>query len=152
MSKPKYEKINDINPDDFIPVLNDEKIRNHLVVHDLFNSATIREWVKGKTECNDIQGCRIRAIIIDNKLAGWCGIQKDEENYEIAMVISKSYWGSGALIFRDLKSWAKELGHNEVAVHLLETRPEYRFLTKTSTKIYKSKMLGRNFLTYHIPI
>jgi len=152
MSKPKYEKMKDINPDYFISVLNDKKIRNHLVAHGLFDSFTIREWVKEKTKYDNMQGCRLRAIIVDNKLAGWCGIQKDNENYEIAMVISKTYWGLGTLVFRDLRSWANELGHNEVTVHLLETRPEYRFLTKVSTKSYKTKMLGRNFMTYHIPI
>ncbi len=109
MSKPKYEKMNDVNPDDFISVLNDEKIRSHLVAHDFFDSVTIREWVKEKTKYDDMPGCRLRAIIVDNKLAGWCGIQKDNENYEIAMVISKSYWGLGTLVFRDLRSWAKEL-------------------------------------------
>ena len=148
----RYEKMSDVNPDDFIPVLNAEEIRNHLVSHDLFDSVTICEWVKEKTKCGDTPGCRVRAIIVDNKLAGWCGIQKDNENYEIAMVISKSHWGIGTSVFQDLKSWAKELGHNEVTIHLLETRPEYRFLTKASTKSYKSKLLGRNFITYHVPI
>ena len=137
MSKPKYEKINDINPDDFISVLNDEKIRNHLVAHDFFDSVTIREWVKEKTKHDNMSGCRIRAIIVDSKLAGWCGIQKDNENYEIAMVISKKYWGLGTLVFRDLRSWAKELGHNEVTVHLLETRPEYRF--RSGSKVGQSR-------------
>jgi len=152
MSTTKYVKFNDINPEDFIPVLNDERVRDHLISHSLFDSDNIKEWVKEKIECDSRFDCRIRAVLIDNTLAGWCGIQKDNEHYEIAIVISKSFWGLGILIFKDLISWAKELGHQEVVIHLLETRPEYRFLKRVSTKTHKTKMLGRNFITYHIAV
>lgn len=67
MPKPRYKQLSDINPDDFIAVLNAEKIRNHLVTHDLFDSVTIREWVNEKIKCDNVPGCRVRAIIIDNK-------------------------------------------------------------------------------------
>ena len=85
-------------------------------------------------------------------LAGWCGIQKDNEKFELAIVISKSYWGTGPFIFKDLLSWAKEFGHQEVLIHLLETRREYRFLKRISTITHETKIFGKKFITYHIAV
>ncbi|OUS31096.1 GNAT family N-acetyltransferase [Gammaproteobacteria bacterium 45_16_T64] len=147
-----YVKFCDINPDDFLPILNKEQVRNHLVHHPLFDSTSIHAWVEDKINCNQMEGCRVRAVYSCDTLAGWCGIQKDNEGYEIAIVISESFWGIGSLIFKELMGWAKELGHKEVVIHLLETRPIYKFLKKNSLKTHSTKMLGRKFVTYHISV
>lgn len=152
MNSIKYLKFNEINPDDLLSVLNQENVREHLVPHRLFDSYSIREWIKGKIAHDSMPGCCIRAVSVNNAIAGWCGIQKDNENFELAIVISKSYWGTGPLIFKDLIFWAKEFGHEEVLIHLLETRREYRFLKRMSTATYNTNMLGRNFITYRISV
>jgi len=152
MTKIHYIKFEDINPDDFIVTLNEHRVRDHLVLHPVFDSSNIREWVKDKIECNASAKCRIRVISVENKLVGWCGIQQDDANYEIAIVLSSSCWGIGPSIFKELLTWAKELGHQEVVIHLLETRPEYKFLKRISTKVNKTKMLNRDFTTYHIAV
>lgn len=152
MDKIQYIRFEDINPSDLILILNEQKVRDHLVLHPTFDSNNVNEWVKNKIDCNSKSGCRTRVITEKNNLVGWCGIQQDNDGYEIAIVLSKSCWGLGPLIFKDLLLWAKELGHIEVVIHLLETRPEYRFLKRISTRVSKTKMLNRVFTTYHIPV
>ncbi|MBL1276779.1 MAG: hypothetical protein COB30_011890 [Ectothiorhodospiraceae bacterium] len=152
MSTIKYVKFDDIDPEGFIPVLNEEDIRGHLISHHLFDSQNIKEWVKEKIVCDAMPGCRIRGVYADDTLVGWCGIQQDDEHFEIAVVISKSVWGIGVSIFEALMCWSKELGHKEVVIHLLETRPVYKFLKRKAIKTHSTKMLGRNFVTYHISV
>jgi hypothetical protein len=152
MNAINYLKFNEINPDDLSSVLNQDNVRDHLVPHRHFDSCSIRDWIKGKIDHDSFPGCRIRAVFIDDNLAGWCGIQKDNENFELAIVISQAHWGKGPLIFKDLISWAKELEHQEVLIHLLETRREYRFLKRMSTSTHKTKMFGKTFITYHIAV
>lgn len=147
-----YTKFSDIDPDEFILVLNKDNVRNHLISHPLFDSESVSKWVNEKIECNSMEGCRVRAVYSNDRLAGWCGIQKDAEHYEIAIVISKSFWGIGFSIFNELMQWAKEFGHREVVIHLLETRPIYNFLKRRATKTHRTQMLGRNFVTYHLPV
>jgi hypothetical protein len=48
--------------------------------------------------------------------------------------------------------WAKELGHQEIIFHLLETRPEYKALKRKATKVQKTELLGRRFTTYFISV
>lgn len=152
VNKIKYVKFNDIDSEELIPVLNEESIRSHLTSHALFDTKSVNDWAKEKIECDSMPGCRIRAVYLDTNLVGWCGIQKDNAGYEIAIVISKPAWGIGASIFEKLISWSKELGHQEVVIHLLESRPIYKFLKRKSTKTHSTKMYGRNFTTYHISV
>lgn len=152
MSEIEYVTFDQVYPDDFLPVLNDEVLRLHLIAHCYFDSVSIREWMDGKLQSESISGCRVRAVYIDGVLAGWCGIQPDDNGFEIAIVISQKFWGFGISIFKTLMCWAKELGHSEVIFHLLETRPEYMYLKRKATKVRKSELLGRKFTTYWISV
>jgi len=147
-----FVHFNHVNPEDFLPVVNDPTVRKHLIDHTHFDSVSIREWMKGKTQSESIPGCRIRAVFIGGALAGWCGIQPDENGFEIAIVISKRFWGFGISIFRTLMCWASEFGHREIVFHLLETRPEYKSLKRQASKVQRTVLLGRNFTTYFIPV
>ncbi len=105
-----------------------------------------------KINTDAIEGCRIRAVYIDGTLAGWCGIQPDDNGFELAIVISKDFWGFGMAIFKTLMRCAKELGHKEILFHLLESRPEYKALSKIATKVHKTELADRNFTTYYIAV
>lgn len=152
MSDIEFVGFNLVNPEDFLPVVNDESLRQHLIDHAHFDSVSIREWINEKVEIESISGCRIRAVFIGGILTGWCGIQPDDNDFEIAIVISKDVWGFGISIFKEMMCWAKELGHKEIMFHLLETRPEYKFLKRKATKVQKTELLGRSFTTYFISV
>jgi len=145
-----YVNLSVINPDALSSLLNRQKIRQHLIDHAQFNESTVRAWVNQKLEVDTTQGCRVRAININNCLAGWCGIQLEDSKYEIAIVLDQAYWGNGLTVFRETMSWAKDLGHETIVIHFLHTRPEYKFLRKIAKNVYKSKLLGSEFTTYEL--
>jgi len=152
MNRIEYVKFNDINPNEFIALLNKQKIREHLIDHPLFNEVSVKEWLDAKIIVDSSPGCKVRAIINDKQLAGWCGIQAEDERYELALVIDERYWGLGRQIFEEMMTWAKELGHQTVFIHFLYTRPEYKFLRKISRKVYESELLGNKFTTYELEV
>lgn len=147
-----YLELNQIDPPDFLPLLNKQTTREHLIDHELFDVDRAKKWVHGKTEVDASKGCRVRAITVDGSLAGWCGIQFEEDKYEIAVVIDDRFWGLGKTVFRELMKWAKEFGHATIYIHFLHTRPEYKFLRKLSTKVYQSELLGSRFTTYELEV
>ena len=147
-----YVKLNEVNSNEFIPLLNKHKIREHLIKHELFDESTAKEWLESKIKVDSFVGCKVRAIVIDKQLAGWCGIQLEDEKYEIAVVIDDGYWGLGKKIFRDIMAWAKELGHETIYIHFLYTRPEYKYLRKISKNVYESELLGSKFTTYELAV
>jgi len=148
----EYIKLNEVNPTDFVPLLNKQKIRNHLIDHKLFDAETVKTWLEDKIKVDSSEGCKVRAIIVDKQLAGWCGIQIEDEKYEIAVVIDDDYWGLGRKIFREIMIWAKKLGHKTVFIHFLYTRPEYKFLRRLAKNVYESELLGSRFTTYELVV
>ena len=152
MSEIKFVGFNHVDPESFLAVVNEEALRKHLIDHAYFDSVSIKEWMENKVKTESLPGCRIRAIYIDEVLAGWCGIQPDDNGFELAIVISQKFWGFGISIFKTLMCWAKELGHKEVLFHLLESRPEYKALNRIATKVHKTELLGRCFTTYYISV
>ncbi|WP_299584809.1 N-acetyltransferase [uncultured Microbulbifer sp.] len=152
MSEIKYLSFNDVDPEDFLAVVNEKALRKHLIDHALFDSISIRDWMEAKIKIESMSGCRVRAIYIGGMLAGWCGIQPDNNGFEFAIVISQKFWGFGRTIFKTLMCWAKELGHKEIVFHLLGSRPEYKALNRIATKVHKTELLGQWFTTYYISI
>lgn len=152
MSRIEYVKLEEIEPTDFLPLLNKQTTRMHLIDHELFNAHSVKEWIQGKVDVDASEGCRVRAIMVDKQLAGWCGIQIEDGKYEIAIVISDRYWGLGKKVFREIFSWAKEFDHKTICIHLLHTRPEYKFLRKLAKNVYESELLGSRFTTYEFEV
>ena len=152
MSEIEFLCFDQVNPEDFRAIVNEDSLRTHLIDHPYFDAASLLEWMEDKIEVDAVEGCRIRAVYIDGGLAGWCGIQPDDNGFELAVVISQKFWGSGIRIFKVLMCWANELGHKEILFHLLESRPEYKALNIMATKVHKTEQFGRYFTTYHIPV
>lgn len=150
MNTIEYINLSEVNITELLTLLNKEKVRKHLIDHESFSTEAVTLWVEEKNRMDSLQGCRVRAILIDKQLAGWCGIQHEEGNYEIAIVLDDAYWGAGKEIFRELVCWAKEFGHKTVFIHFFYTRPEYKFLRRISKNVFETKMLGSKFTTYEL--
>ena len=152
MSDIQFFSLDHIDPEHLLAIVNDDTLRKHLIEHQYYTADSIRKWVSEKLKINALKGCRIRAITIDGALAGWCGIQPDDNGFELAIVISQQYWGCGITVFITLMHWAKELGHKEIRCHLLDSRPEYKALKSIAHNVEKTALLGRDFTTYYIPV
>ncbi|EGR2083482.1 N-acetyltransferase [Vibrio cholerae] len=152
MRQIRYVHLDEIEPEKFLPILNKLSIRKHLVAHDEFDSVSVKYWIKDKLNEDRIEGCKVRAIELDENLVGWCGIQSSELGFEIAMVLDDSCWGLGKQVFKSLMTWSRNYGHEMVYIHLLHTRPEYDFLRRKSHRVFSTKMLGNRFTTYELSV
>lgn len=148
----EYLRLDDIDPAALLPLLNKPRLREHLIDHPVFDAAGCAAWIASKTELDASPGCRVRAIAVDDRLVGWCGIQREGRRYEIALVLDDAHWGLGRGIFREMMCWARDLGHRTVFIHLLHTRPRYRFLQKVARDSYPSEIMGDRFMTYELAV
>ncbi|GAA5442383.1 hypothetical protein Misp06_00557 [Microbulbifer sp. NBRC 101763] len=152
MNTVEFRRLNAINQKELLAVLNEDKLRVHLIDHAYFDDNSLKHWVEAKLIVDSLPGCRVRAVCIDGKIAGWCGIQPDDHGYELAIVLSQKFWGLGISLFKVLMRWANELKHKEVLFHLLDTRPDYKVLSKIASRVIKTYQLGRSFNTYFIDV
>jgi RimJ/RimL family protein N-acetyltransferase len=150
MKNLEFVHFENINPETFLPILNKAKLREHLMEHELFDFRMAKSWIKSKILVNANDGCKVRAINFKGKLIGWCGIQFENSQYEIAIVIDDDYWGQGRHIFNKIMCWASALGHHKIYIHFLDTRPKYKFLQKLSKRVFETEMYGNKFNTYEL--
>lgn len=147
-----YPTLDQIDIDPLLSILNQSKVREHLVEHAAFDRHSIQQWIQTKTEMDSLEGCHVRAVVLDGELVGWCGIQLEDGHYELAIVLRPEVWGAGLLVFRYLYNTARALGHRELVIHLLASRPRYRFLLKRSRAVYDSELYGQRFTTYVLDV
>ncbi|WP_444945252.1 N-acetyltransferase [Microbulbifer sp. VTAC004] len=152
MNTVEFRRLNAINQKELLAVLNEDKLRMHLIDHAYFDDNSLKHWVEAKLIVDSLPGCRVRAVCIEGKIAGWCGIQPDDHGYELAIVLSQKFWGLGISLFKILMRWANEFKHKEVLFHLLDTRPDYKVLSKIASRVIKTYQLGRSFNTYFIDV
>lgn len=122
------------------------------MAHHQFDVSSATDWINSKIEVDATPGCRVRAILREKDLAGWCGIQHEMGQYELALVLDEKYWGLGKSVFVDLMAWANELGHEAVFIHFLHTRPAYKFLQKRAIQVFTSEMYNTQFTTYQLRV
>jgi len=152
MTKIAYPELPNINRVELLEILNKGRLREHLVAHALFDEETLDSWIAQKCVVDSSVGCRVRGITIDNAVAGWCGIQLENGAFELAVVLDEAYWGLGRAVFRDMMRWSAELGHTVVVLHLLNTRSEYKFLSKMALRVYESTMFGQKYTSYELSV
>ena len=151
-AKIEYIKFDDIDQQAFLPLVNSNKVREHLMEHALFTPETLAQWIATKRALDNEAGCKARGILCDGKLAGWCAIQFEEGQYEIAIIIDDSHWGLGKRVFKDMMQWAREFKHKDVYIHFLNTRPEYKFLKKIAKSVHETELYGHKFLSYQLAV
>lgn len=148
-----YHLIDTSPSEEWIELLNSELVRKHLIQHPQFTKETLAIWLQNKVKANQETGCRIRAIHSDGKLVGWCGIQIESNNYEIALVLSPNCWGRGRAAIDQIVNWAQELGHKQLLAHLPQSRPQVKALERLFGKpIGETNIQGHDFNTYQIEI
>ena len=152
MKKLSFPKLNEIDLQLMLAIMNQSSTRKHLIQHDQFSLQDVEQWVLGKLEVDSLAGCRVRAVVLDDELAGWCGIQEEEGEFELAIVIDESHWGLGKRIFNEMMFWAAEMGHESLVIHLLKTRRKYKFLEKVANKVTDSTVMGASFTTYQLDV
>lgn len=152
MNKLSFAKLTEIDKNVMLTILNKASTRKHLIHHEQFTLDYVEQWILGKLEVDAAAGCKVRAVELDGVLAGWCGIQQEKGEYEVAIVIDDSHWGLGKRIFDEMMLWAIEMGHNTLVIHLLKTRPKYKFLEKIACKVSDSIVMGESFTSYQLDV
>lgn len=134
--------------------MNDSAVRRHLVGSTKFNSTSLEAWINQKSATDRAGGCKVAGVLIDGDYAGWCGIQhEDDGTFGLGVILDQKFWGHGWTILQDLVDWSRDLGHDEVFIHLLESRPVSKALLKRfNAKLDTVDMLGRSFHRYRIAL
>ncbi|UBB18331.1 GNAT family N-acetyltransferase [Comamonas odontotermitis] len=67
-----------------------------------FDEVKAKEWVKQKDAQWEQHGYGPWAFFIDHQFAGWGGLQYEEGDADLALVLHPHFWGSGKAIYEEI--------------------------------------------------
>jgi [ribosomal protein S5]-alanine N-acetyltransferase len=96
-------KLNSVDKNQIIKLLNNPLVKRHmpLSVED-FGDKQYLAFIASKAAIWEEYGFGPSAYFIEKKFAGWGGIQPDEKDFELALVLDPAYWGYGRQLYHDL--------------------------------------------------
>lgn len=109
-------------------------------------------WVRDKEELWKTYGYGPWAFVIDGHFAGWGGLQYEEGDADLALVLHPKYWGFGRRIFDKILHYAFfQIGLDSITILLPPTRTKLKAIYRLGFKL-ESEVLINNvgFIKYRL--
>lgn len=117
-------RLTEVDPDDLIGLMNDPLVRRHMpLAAGSFGPADCVAWVAAKEAIWRDHGYGPWAFLVDGVFAGWGGLQPEDDDVDLALVLRPAFWGQGWVIAERILAEAfGPLGFDDVTVLLPPTR------------------------------
>ena len=67
-----------------------------------FDDEACKAWIEGKERIWEEHGYGPWAFVIDDKFVGWGGLQPEEGDADLGLVLHPDYWGYGKVIYEEI--------------------------------------------------
>lgn len=150
----EFERLKNINTQDIVALNTNERVLQQMPLagKNIFDEDYCISWVNQKEELWSQYGYGPWAFIIDGKFAGWGGLQYEQGDADLALVLHPDYWGYGKYIFNKIIAIAfNEWGLKSITILLPLSRNKLKAIYKLGFKIDGSIMIGsENFIRYRL--
>lgn len=116
--KIEFKHLGEIEKSNIIDLMNNALMRRQMpLLKGHFTEIDCDKFVASKEQMWKEHGYGPWAFVIDHQFAGWGGIQPDQGEADLALVLHPDYWGMGKILYKEIISKAfDELGLNSVQV------------------------------------
>ncbi len=120
----EFKRLTEVEKSDITDLMNNELVRKHMpLLTDEFTEEDCEKFVATKEKHWSDFGFGLWAFMVDNQFAGWGGIQYENSEADLALVLHPKYWGFGKAIYREIINKAfHESGVKSVTVLFPPTR------------------------------
>ena len=117
-----------------IAQMNDTRVRRHLpLATGVFDDAAYEGFITGKEAMWREYGYGPWAFFIDDRYAGWGGLQPDDGEAELALVLCPWAFGYGRMIAARVIDWGfRDCSFSRILIYLPESRSVDRYLYRKS--------------------
>lgn len=96
----EFKPLKDIPKQDIIELLNHPLVRRHMpLAKDDFDDQAYDKFIAAKQKLWDDHGYGPWALIVDQQFVGWGGLQYEEGDADLALVLHPKHWGLGKVLF-----------------------------------------------------
>ena len=117
-----------------------------------FDDAACKEWIADKERMWQEHGYGPWAFIVDGKFAGWGGLQPEEGDADLALVLHPDYWGHGKVIYEEIIRQAfEEMGLESVTILFPPTRTRVKGILRLGFQPDgEVESAGERFIRYRL--
>ena len=117
-----------------------------------FDDAACKDWIAGKERMWQEHGYGPWAFVIDGKFAGWGGLQPEEGDADLGLVLHPDYWGHGIVIYKEIIRRAfEEMGFKSVIILFPPTRTRIKGILRLGFKEDgELEIGGERFIRYRL--
>lgn len=128
----EFKRLNEVDPAEIIELMNNRRVRRYMPLSPIdFGLADCEAFVAEKGRMWVEHGFGPWAIVADGRFAGWGGLQPENGEVDLALVLHPSCWGVGKCIYERFIAQAfGEMGHRSVTVLLPPARTRIRGLLR----------------------
>lgn len=99
----EFKRMSEVDNAEYIALNLNPLVRRQMpLTDDNFGEKDCQEWVASKEKQWDEHGYGPWAFIIDDKFAGWGGLQYENGDADLGLVLHPDYWGTGKVIYEEI--------------------------------------------------
>lgn len=149
----EFKHLSEINHAEIVALNTNPLVRRQMPLsNDDFGEAECRAWVAGKERQWEQYGYGPWAFIIDGKFAGWGGLQYEQGDADLGLVLHPDFWGMGKIIYDEIIRRAfGEMGLASVTILLPPTRTRVKGIRRLGFQLDgEVEIDGERFIRYRL--
>lgn len=149
----EFKRLSEINNSDLIALMGNPRVRRQMPLADgSFGETECQTWVAGKETLWERHGYGPWAFMVEGKFAGWGGLQFENGDADLGLVLHPDYWGMGKPIYDEVIRRAfGELGFESVTVLLPPIRTRVKGILRLGFQLDgEVELSGKRFIRYRL--
>lgn len=149
----EFKRLTEVGKSEIIDLMNNPLVRRQMpLIRNQFTERDCDEFIAAKERLWSEYGFGPWALVIDGKFAGWGGLQPENGEADLGLVLHPDHWGMGKVLYKEIIGRAfGEMGFETVTVLLPPTRSRVRALLRLGFEQDGDlKLGGERFIRYRL--
>ena len=149
----EFKRLSEISCTEIIALNTHPLVRRQMPLStENISEAECLEWVEGKEQQWERYGYGPWAFLIEGKFAGWGGLQYEDGDADLGLVLHPDYWGMGKSIYNEIiKRAFGEMGLESVTILLPPSRKRVKGVLRLGFELDgEVEFSGERFIRYRL--
>ncbi len=149
----EFRSLAEVEKNELIALMNHPLVRRQMpLLTEAFTARSLERFIEAKERLWTIHGYGPLAFFVAGRFAGWGGLQAEDGDADLAMVLHPDYWGLGKELFaRIIKEAFCRMGLSSVTALLPPGRTRINGLLKLGFKKETEVLVGTHrFIKYRL--
>ena len=149
----EFKRLSEIDCSEYVALNTNPLVMRQMPLSDSsFDEEVCQGWIAGKEKMWEEHGYGPWAFVIDGKFAGWGGLQPEEGDADLGLVLHPDYWGYGKVIYKEIIRRAfEEMGFKSVIILFPPTRTRIKGILRLGFKEDgELEIGGERFIRYRL--